>query len=273
MTKTPVTHGSVVRQRQLRGAVVTEAAYLPGFRVERHAHDRASLMWVMGGQLVEAVEAHRYLCSVADVMWKQAGLPHENSLEGASARVVVVELLPSVLDTLNEAGTGLPDAPVRVSGTPAALFARLLPLMTEAGPGDVLAVQELVAAVLSAVAARIAEPSGVPGWLTVVRERLHEEPWECNSLGVMARDAGVHPAHLSRMFRRCFGRTMTEYLHARRIDLAVAALATGEADIGRLALRLGYYDHAHFSRMFRRATGIPPSRYRAIATDPSRSEW
>lgn len=59
------------------------------------------------------------------------------------------------------------------------------------------------------------------------------------------------------------GRSVTEYLHGRRLDVATEALAGGDEGIGRLALRLGYYDHAHFTRAFSRATGMSPSAYRA----------
>lgn len=262
--KTPVSFGSITRQQRLDGAVLTEARYSPGFRTPHHAHERASIMWVVSGRLVESIGSRQYRCSVTDVMWKQAGLDHASSLEGSSSRVVLLELLPSLLETMSEEGTLPPDASTHVSGTPAALFARLLPLMASAGPGDALAVQELVAEVVSAVGARTAEPSDVPGWLGTVRERLHEEPCASVSLGGLARDAGVHPAYLSRAFRQRFGRSMTEYMHARRVDLAVMALAEGEEDIGRLGLSLGYYDHAHFSRTFKRTTGIPPSTFRAI---------
>jgi len=224
-------------------------------------------MWVVSGRLVESIGSRQYPCSVTDVMWKQAGLDHASCLEGSASRVVLLELLPSLLDTMSEEGTLPPGGSTLVSGTPAALFARLLPLIGSAGPGDALAVQELVAEVVSAMSAWTAEPSDVSGWLATVRERLHEEPWAAISLGSLARDAGVHPAYLSRVFRQRFGRSMTEYMHARRIDLAVMALAEGEEDIGRLGVSLGYYDHAHFSRTFKRTIGIPPSRFRAIVED------
>lgn len=263
--RTPATHGSVVRERRLDGAVLTEATYSPGFRVARHSHDRASLMWVVSGRLVEATGTRRYPCTVTDVMWKQAGLSHENSLEERSSRVVVLELLPSMLGRLGAEGTRLPDEPARVSGPPATLFARLLPVLVETGPDEALAVQELVAAVAAAIGLQAGGRSDAPAWLRSVRERVHEAPCADDSLGDMAREAGVDPAYLSRTFRQRFGRSITEYRHARRIEFAMAALSEDEADIGRLALRLGYYDHAHFSRTFRRATGMSPSKFREVA--------
>lgn len=246
--------------------MLTEATYAPGLRVEPHGHDQASLMWVASGQLMEAVDGRRYACSVTDVMWKQAGLTHTNLVGETPARVLVVELLPALLRELAEQGAPTPDAPAHVSGAPAALFARLFPLLEEVDGAAALGAQELVVGVLVAVGLRTGGPaSDVPPWLEAVRERLDGEPCAPISVAGLARDAGVHPVYLARAFRQRFGCSVTEYVHARRIDRAVAALASGEEDIGRLALRLGYYDHSHFSRAFARATGMPPSRYRAIA--------
>lgn len=262
---TPVTFGSVVRQRRIAGAVLTEAVYDAGSRGEPHAHDHASLLWVASGHLTETVGSRRYACTVTDVMWKQAGLTHANRVD-RSSRVVVVELLPELLEELADQEARMPDAPAHVSGAPAALFARLAPLLHEIDVADALAAQELVVEVLTGLDVRAdALPAGVPSWLELVRQRLHDEPCARISLGDLARRVGVHPVYLARAFRRRFGCSVTEYLHGRRIDLAVAALASGDEEIGRLALRLGYYDHSHFCRAFSRATGMPPSSYRAIA--------
>lgn len=264
----PATFGSVLERTRLGGAVLTEAAYDPGFRIAAHAHDHASLMWVASGQVVEEVGPRGYRCGLTDLMWKQAGLDHSNVVGGEPSRVFVLELLPAILDDLSGAGTRIPDAPAHVSGAPAALFTRLCSLLAEGGTGAGLGAQDLVLGVLAAVGVRSGRSeSGTPLWLQTVRDRLHDECTSRLSLGELARDAGVHPVYLARAFRKRFGCSVTEYLHARRIDLAVGALASGEEEIGRLALRLGYYDHAHFSRVFARAIGIPPSRYRRLARD------
>lgn len=264
----PATFGSVLERTRLGGAVLTEAAYHPGFRIAPHAHDHASLVWVATGRVVEEVGSRRYPCGLTDLMWKQAGLDHSTTVEGERSRVFVLELLPDILVDLSEAGTRIPDRPANVSGAPAALFTRLCSLLAAGGTGAGLGAQDLVLGVLAAIDVRSGRSeSGTPFWLQTVRDRLHDECRARLSLGELAREAGVHPVYLARAFRKRFGCSVTEYLHARRIDLAVAALASGEEEIGRLALRLGYYDHAHFSRVFARAIGIPPSRYRALAGD------
>jgi len=55
-----------------------------------------------------------------------------------------------------------------------------------------------------------------------------------------------------------FNRLAEEALMRR----AIQRLGDGEAAITGIALELGYADAAHFTRAFRRWTGMPPSVYR-----------
>jgi AraC-like DNA-binding protein len=64
---------------------------------------------------------------------------------------------------------------------------------------------------------------------------------------------GVHPKWVSQRYR----------VQAAIDVLDEARLGSGEAgDLTQLALELGYYDSAHFSRDFRTVTGFSPDRYR-----------
>lgn len=81
-------------------------------------------------------------------------------------------------------------------------------------------------------------------------------------LGELARRLGCSPFHLSRTFRRAAGMSLRAYLGQLRTRTAADRLARGEDDLTRLALELGYADHAHFTRAFRGAWGMPPSAFR-----------
>ena len=97
-----------------------------------------------------------------------------------------------------------------------------------------------------------------------MRERLDAEHRTALSLGDLAREAGVHPVHLARAFRRWFGTTPGEYLRARRIGWAASRLATDPSvPITEVALAAGFYDHSHFHRTFAARIGLSPRAYRA----------
>jgi AraC family transcriptional regulator len=79
----------------------------------------------------------------------------------------------------------------------------------------------------------------------------------------LARLVGVSAGHLHRAFRATLGVTPLSYIHEKRIERAIAILASEQASIAEVALRVGYVSAGHFSRTFRRLTGVHPSKFRA----------
>ena len=73
----------------------------------------------------------------------------------------------------------------------------------------------------------------------------------------------VSPNHLRRQFQRATGKTPIAYLTDLRIAEARTLLGTCGYTVREAALRVGYTDPYYFSRLFRRKTGLPPSRVTA----------
>jgi AraC-like DNA-binding protein len=95
------------------------------------------------------------------------------------------------------------------------------------------------------------------------RERLAADPVTL-PLGALARDVGASRAHLSRVFHRVIGETLTRFRNRMRVRLALDRIEAGETDLARLAMDLGFADHAHLTRTVRAETGVPPRRVREL---------
>jgi AraC family transcriptional regulator len=121
----------------------------------------------------------------------------------------------------------------------------------------------LVQLVAAAARAEDARTARVKPWLRDVHELVHDRAPERFSLGELAEWAGVHPVHLARSFKRAYGWTVCEYGRAVRLDWAAKELL-GDAPIARLAIDAGFADQSHFTRAFRRHTGLTPGRYREL---------
>ena len=80
----------------------------------------------------------------------------------------------------------------------------------------------------------------------------------------LARRLYVSPSHLSRAFRAQTGETLSRYRNRVRVRIALERLAAGERSLARLAVDLGFADHAHLTRAVRREHGAPPSELRAL---------
>jgi AraC-like DNA-binding protein len=109
-----------------------------------------------------------------------------------------------------------------------------------------------------------------PRWLARVRERLHGALTDPVSLDELATIAGVHPGHLTRVFRRYYGRSIGAYQRDVRLDWACRRL-TGTADpLAAIASAAGFADQSHFTRVFRRRFGCTPGAWRKDAGSRAR---
>lgn len=75
----------------------------------------------------------------------------------------------------------------------------------------------------------------------------------------LARRLGVSASHIEHRFRAQLGAPMGAYRAWHRMQ-AAAALALLGRSLTELAHATGYYDSAHFSRLFHGMFGLPPSK-------------
>ena len=73
---------------------------------------------------------------------------------------------------------------------------------------------------------------------------------------------GLSSDTVSSKVRAATGRNFMEYLHRCRLVPAQHLLATTELNVWQVAARVGFSTPQHFSRVFRKYTGLSPARYR-----------
>ncbi|WP_224726472.1 response regulator transcription factor [Paenibacillus vietnamensis] len=82
------------------------------------------------------------------------------------------------------------------------------------------------------------------------------------SLTEMAKHFHFNPSYLSSYFSSHHSEGFIEYLHRVRTDKAAELLRKGEATISEISGLVGYSDHSYFTKVFKKLTGMSPSRYR-----------
>lgn len=94
------------------------------------------------------------------------------------------------------------------------------------------------------------------------REALANDPGL--SLPELARAVAVSPHHLSRIFRRATGHTISRHRMRLRARAVLERCADGERDLAWLAADVGFADQSHLCRVMQTETGAAPSALRAL---------
>ncbi|MBN1342337.1 MAG: helix-turn-helix domain-containing protein [Phycisphaerae bacterium] len=100
--------------------------------------------------------------------------------------------------------------------------------------------------------------------IRVALERIEECILQCEAFDVvsLAREMHMSRDRFGRLFREGTGWSPTDYYQHRRVQQASCLLLNKNQTITEVAYALGYYDAAHFSRLFKRYRGLSPREFR-----------
>lgn len=257
-------YGAERARRRIDGLLLTETAYGPGEELPRHDHARAYFCLVLRGGFTERDGRRTRECGPATVIFHSPGSDHSDRFGSKPSRCFNIELDALWIERMCELEERLPDGSVAFRRRRANWLAgHLYEEFLNDDPSGRLAIEGLALALL-ADAARIngGAPRQASPWIGRAVEMLRDASADPPGLAEIAAELGVHPVHLARVFRRRYGCSIGEYARRLKVERAARALRDTRLPIGRLAHQLGYADHSHFSRSFRRATGFSPTEYR-----------
>lgn len=107
-----------------------------------------------------------------------------------------------------------------------------------------------------------------PEWLSRVAASIERDPARATIIS-LARQAGVHPAHLARAFRRSYGISLGAHLRRVRLSRCCELLASSESPLTAVALDAGFADQSHMSNVLKRETGRTPGQLRGFLRGPA----
>lgn len=258
--------GSTVARRQIRDLSVSETVYPPSLVIPPHDHELASICVVLDGAYDQRYGERRRECRPGMVICHPEGERHANAHRDASVRLLCVEIGRARLTALREAA-GVLDRPADFQGGDVARLGDRLSREFRRDDGlSELSIEALVLELMvESCRATLAAAAAPPRWLARAVDYLHAHYTASPTVGDIADAVGVHPAHLSRVFRQHKGCTVGDYARRLRIEAARDQLASSDLPLGEIALQAGFSDQSHFSRLFRAATGHTPAAYRRIA--------
>ena len=262
-TSNPATWGRT-RTRAIGGIAVTQFTQPPNQRLPWHVHDNASLCFVLAGSYSERIGTAEHECPPHSVVYKPPCERHADRFGAVGGTCLLMELTSARLSAVDESASWTA-RPIQARNAPlAAAGHRLYREFSRPDAFSAMVVEGLMLEMLGETARQQVRGTGTeqPAWLARVRDVLHDCHERPLTLSLVAREVGVHPAHLARTFRQHFKSSIGEYVRRLRIDRASRELLETSAPIVDIALRAGFFDQSHFSKAFRQQTGMSPARFR-----------
>jgi AraC family transcriptional regulator len=257
--------GRLVNRQDVAGLTLADSVYAPGLRLPRHGHGSAYFCFVLRGSYTEEYEHCTRTCMSESVVVHPEGESHSDRFHESGARIFNVAFSPRWAARVRELSAVLDRPAAFQGGAIAWLASRLYQEVRAADAVSPLAVEGLTLEILGQASRQPDLPrKGLPRWLRPVLEFVQARFADGVRLDEVAREAGVHPLHLARVFRRELGCSIGEYVRRLRVDLAGRHLAASDMPLAEVALATGFSDQSHFSRTFRRYCGMTPSQFRRV---------
>jgi AraC family transcriptional regulator len=255
---------SPVQGRLRTGDVLLSELCQPSSRrVPRHEHELAYVTVVLQGDYLEGDGGALDELHPFTAVFNPAGVMHSTVIGPAGASFFTIELRT---EYLRQVGLRLPDQTTFDGGSREMLWPGLrLYSAFKTQTADPLVVEGSVLEMLGAIAGVESPEKTIPCWFHRVKERLHEGFRDHLRMRDLAQEAGVHPVHLARVFRRIEKQTPGQYQQRLQVRAACELLSDPEWPIASIAAECGFADQSHFTRVFRRMAGIPPARFRRAA--------
>lgn len=243
----------------------TEKSYSHLAKLPYHAHELSHFCLVLAGGYREKIGAAFYQREPSALVFYPPDVSHaeEHFTEG---RHFLVEIDSGGLERVREYGARL-NEPVALAGDASLwLAARMYREFRERDGFSGLALECLSNELLIAASRQRPQPSErqPPRWMRQVKEYLHESFTIPPSLGELAKSAGIHPTHLTRVFRQFERCTIGDYVRRVRIEQACRKILASNDSLVEIALETGFADQTHFTRSFKRVTGMTPTEFRRI---------
>jgi AraC family transcriptional regulator len=256
--------GSTARSRTIHGFVLVESIYRPQHTVPLHEHERAFFYLVLDGSSRDTTHRQTVSCARGMLLYHPPGEAHANLWHDAGGRCFHIEIPPDRLELSDRVSPALRHSGSFVGGPLVWLAQRLhrefqCPDAASSIAAEGLALELIAGTHREAFAAGRSRTA--PRWLTAARDAARDRCTEELTIAMLAREAGIHPAHFARAFRVEYGCSVGEFVRRARIERACERLRAGGVSLARVASDLGFYDQSHFTRTFKRVVGLTPSQF------------
>lgn len=241
------------------------------FAFPRHFHLEYHIGLIVTGQQRYAAGGERQLAGAGDILLMAPEHVHDGASaddQGYAIRILTLDpsWLTEVSRDLSDGRQGLPTLSAKQLRNPQ--LQQLLNGLHHqqdalAFEGQLWETLALLLGMGSSLSVRDPGNGFDPQRWRLLRDWLESRLDQPPSLEEMAAFVDLSPWQLLRRFRNHCGLPPQQWLTQLRLERALPRVLAGQP-LSAIALDLGFYDQAHFSRLFRRTYGAPPRGLKVV---------
>jgi AraC family transcriptional regulator len=244
-----------------------ETVYAANQNVLPHSHSRAILILPLEGRVLHSVGGTARMFAPGDVAFLPVEHVHALRFLDGVARAFSVEFLDE------SSADALPQHPIHT--TDAYLLGTLLRAYRAFATDTAIDTAELRASLVAGLR-RVEERhrqlaassrSRDTEWLESAFRLVYNGATAGVRIAGIANEVGRHPSHLARRFHEVFGEPIVAVRDRVRVEAASRALLSDRGSISAIAAEVGFSDHAHLTRSFRRTMQMTPLDVRRLLGD------
>jgi len=218
--------------------------------IESHSHGWGQLTFPVKGAVRVATDRMSWIVPLFRAVWVPPDIPHGTIMLGQ------VQFYVAYVDP---AAAPLPLTDCRVIEV-SGLMRELILRLADQPPADPLMSALLLREIQSARPLALGLPLPEDPRLARLCEALMEDPASARPLKEWAPRVGASERTLARLFESELHTSFAAWRQQLRLARAVDLMARGRP-LAEVAEEVGYAAPAAFSSMFKRALGVPPSRF------------
>jgi len=255
-------YGATQRRSEAAGLVLSEVTHLHGRKLPEHTHQSAYFGLLVDGSYTERFTQRTTEYGPFTLGFHPPEFTHMDEIGPCGSRMFCIEVRDEFWTKTREYLTA-PKFTPDLCGAETTWLALRLYRQFRAGILDSFQMEEICAEMVERCGqANVGGERSWPAWLERAVELLRESFRSALTLDGIAQQIGMHPIHLSRVFRKKYGCTMGDYVNRLRVQFACAEMSRGWPALTELALAAGFADQSHMGRVFKSKVGETPAKFR-----------
>ncbi|MEZ5427964.1 MAG: AraC family transcriptional regulator [Pyrinomonadaceae bacterium] len=258
-------HCQLLQSKTLGDYKFTETAYLPQTRLAFHSHEFVYFCFVVMGVFTESYGKHKQIYKRSNLVFHPLEEFHSNYFHTKS-RCFNIQFSLQNFENKILGKESLTDTYVFRGENINYLTSKLYWEFYSMDEFSHLTIEGLMLEIMAETFRHSTEKpfTDLPKWLLQIKEMLDDKYGQNQTIDLLANSVNVHPTHLIGEFKKHFQTAIGNYVRRKRIEQSTKRLIETKTPISEIAIESGFFDQSHFTRIFKKVTGMTPKTYRNI---------